>query len=91
MCIFTVGGDFTGYYHSLRGLDGLSEIPTIFQEQANETLEFNSPAWLDDILIVTKGSVEHEKELIETLKETSLMLQPKKCEFFKNEAQWVGH
>ena len=96
LCIFTVtGGEFTGYYRFLKGFFGLADIPTIFQERIDKTLEFKHPAWLDDIIIVTKGSAEkHEVEIKETtkkLEEAGYRLNPKKCEFFKKEAEWIGH
>ena len=96
LCIFTVtGGEFTGYYRFLKGFYGLADIPTIFQDRIDKTLEFKHPAWLDDIIIVTKGTVEkHETEIKETMKkleEAGYRLHPKKCEFFKKEAEWVGH
>ena len=70
LCIFTVtGGAFTGYYRFLKGFYGLADIPTIFQERIDRTLEFKHPAWLDDIIIVTKGTIEkHESEVKETMK-----------------------
>ena len=59
LCIFTVtGGEFTGYYRFLKGFYGLADIPTIFQERIDKTLEFKHPAWLDDNIIVTKGTVK---------------------------------
>ena len=97
ICIFTVtGGDFTGgYYRFLKGFYGLADIPTIFQERINTTLEHKHPAWLDDIIIVTKGSIdEHEMEVLETMKkleQAGYRLNPKKCEFFEKEIEWVGH
>ena len=96
LCIFTVtGGEFTGYYCFLKGFYGLADIPTIFQERIDRTLEFKHPAWLDDIIIVTKGTIEkHESEEKETMKkldEAGYRLHPKKCKFFKKEAEWVGH
>ena len=96
LCIFTVtGGDFTGYYRFLKGFYGLADIPTIFQERIHTTLEHKHPAWLDDIIIVTTGSIdEHETEVRETLKkleQAGYRLNPKKCEFFKKEIEWVGN
>ena len=69
LCIFAVtGGDFTGYYRFLKGFYGLVDIPTIFQEKIDQTLENKHPAWLDDIIIVTKGPKEqYKRELIEVL------------------------
>ena len=59
LSIFTVtGGEFTGYYRFLKGFYGLADIPTISQERIDRTLEFKHPAGLDDIIIVTKGTIE---------------------------------
>ena len=39
-CIFAVtGGNFTGHYRFLEGFYGLADIPTIFQEKIDQTLE----------------------------------------------------
>ena len=96
LCKFTVtGGDFTGYYRFLKGFYGLPVIPTVFRERIDTTLEHKHPAWLGDIVIVTKGSIdEHETEVRETMKkleQAGYKLNPKKCEFFKKEIEWVGH
>ena len=95
-CIFTItGGEFAGYYRFLKGFYGLADIPTIFQERIDKTLEFKHPAWLDDIIIVTKGTIEkHEAEVKETMRKlenAGYKSHPKKCEFFKQEAEWIGH
>ena len=95
LCIFTVtGGEFTGYYRFLKGFYGLADKPTIFQELIDKTLNFKHPAWLDDIVIVTKGSVEkHETEVKETVKkleEAGYRQKPKKCEFFNKDSEWIG-
>ena len=94
-CIFTVtSGEYAWYYRFLKGFYGLADIPTVFPERIDKTIEFKHPDWLDDIIIVTKGSAEkHETEVKETMKkleEAGYRLNPKKCEFFK-EAQWIGH
>ena len=86
MCIFTVtGGNFTGYYRFLEGFYGLADIPTIFQERIDTTLEHKHPAWLDDIIIVTKGNLEkHEIEVRETMtkvEKAGYRLNPNKCEW----------
>ena len=96
LCIFAVtGGDFTGYYRFLKGFYGLADIPTIFQEKIDQTLENKHPAWLDDIIIVTKGSKEqHKKELIEVLirlENAGYRLSGNKSEFFKSEIEWIRH
>ena len=70
LCTFTVtGGDFTGYYRFMKGFHGLADIPTIFPERIDKTLEFKQLAWLDDIITVTKGNIEdHETEVNDTMK-----------------------
>ena len=94
-CLFTItGGEFTGFYRFLKGFFGLADIPTIFQERIDKTLEFKHPAWLDDIIIVTKGTKDkHEaevKETMEKLEKAGYRLHPNKCEFVKQEAEWIG-
>ena len=96
LCIFAVtGGNFTGYYRFLEGFYGLAEIPTIFQDKIDQTLENKHPAWLDDIIVVTKGSKEqHKKELAEVLtklENAGYRLNENESEFFKKEIEWIGH
>ena len=96
LCIFAVtGGNFTGYYSFLKGFYGLADIPTIFQGKIDQTLENKHPAWLDDILVVTKGTKEqHKRELIDVLtklENAGYRLSEKETEFFKSEIEWVGH
>ena len=62
------GAKFSGYYRFKKGFYGLANIPTIFQEKIDRTLEYSTPAWLDDIIVVTRGSrQEHEKKLFDVL------------------------
>ena len=96
LCMFAVtGGNFTGYYRFLKGFHGLADIPTIFQGNNDQTLENKHPAWLDDIIVVTKGSKEeHMKELIDVLtklENVGYRLSETKSEFFKTEIEWIGH
>ena len=96
LCIFAVtGGNFTGYYRFLKGFYGLVDIPTIFQEKIDQTLENKHPAWLDDIIVVTKGSnEEHMRKLIDVLtklENAGYRLSETKSEFFKKEIKWIGH
>ena len=73
----------------------MADIPTIFQEKIDQTLENNHPAWLDDILVVTKGTKEqHKRELIDVLtklENAGYRLSENKFEFLKSEIEWVGH
>ena len=72
-----------------------ADKPTIFREKIDQTLENKHPAWLDDIIVVTKGSKEeHMKELIDVLtklENARYRLSETKSEFFKTEIEWIGH
>ena len=50
---------------------------------------------MDDIIIVTKGTIDkHEAEVEETMEKLEIAgyrLHPNKCEFFKQETEWIGH
>ena len=86
LCIFTItGGKFTRYYRFSKGFYGVADIPTIFQERIDKKLEFKHPAWQDDIIIVTKGTIEkHEakvKETMKKLKNAGYRLHPKNANF----------
>ena len=92
LCIFTVtGGEITGYYRFLNGIYGLADIPTIFQDRIDKTVEHKHPAWLDDILIATKGDVKDYqakvRETMKKLKNAGHRSNPKKCEFLKREIE----
>ena len=69
-CVFAItGGKFSGYYRFKKGFYGLADIPTIFQEKIDRTLEYSTPAWLDDIIVVTRGDrKKHENKLFDVLK-----------------------
>ena len=61
-CILTVkGGDFIEYYRFLKEIYRLADITTIVLERKDKTLEFKQPAWLDDLIIVTKGKVDNTR------------------------------
>ena len=68
-CVFAqTGGNFSGHYRFKKGFYGLADIPTIFQVKIDRTLEYCTPAWLDDIIIVTRGSKQdHEKKWFDIL------------------------
>ena len=96
LCIFAVtGGNFTGYYRFLKGFYGLADIPTIFQEKIDQTLENKHPAWLDDIIVVTKGSkqkhLEELPDVLSKLENAGYRLCENKSELFKTEIEWIGH
>ena len=66
-CVFAfTAAKFSGYYRYKKRFYGLADIPTIFHEIFDQTLEYSTPAWLDDIIVVTRGNrQEHEKELFD--------------------------
>ena len=89
------GGKLSGYYRFKKGFYGLADIPTIFQEKIDRTLEYCTPAWLDDIIVVTRGNKQdHEKKLFDVLnklEKTGYRASKKKSEFFMNRIKWLGH
>ena len=95
-CVFAItGGNLSGYYRFKKGFYGQADIPTIFQEKIDRTLEYCTPAWLDDIIIVTRGSKQdHEKTLCDVLnklEKAGYRASKKKSEFFMIETNWLGH
>ena len=62
-CVFAIpGGNISGYYRFKIGFYHLADIPTIFQKKIDWTLEYITPARLDDIIVVSRGSKQdHEK------------------------------
>ena len=88
------GGKFSGYYRFKKGFYGLADIPTIFQKKIDRTLEYSTPAWLDDIIVVTRGDrKEHEKKLFDVLKklDAGYRASERKSEFFLNSTKRLGH
>ena len=52
-CVFEItGGKFSGYYRFKKGFYGLADISTIFQEKIDRTLEYLTPAWLYDKIVL---------------------------------------
>ena len=92
-----VGGQATGTYRFLTGFYGLADMPAEFQKAMDRTLNIakNTFCFLDDIMIVSKrAKSEHEKLVIDVLKkldDENLALKLCKCEFFRNELNWLDH
>ena len=85
-CVFALtGGNFSGYYRYKKGFYGLAAISSIFQEEIARTLGYCKPAWLDDIIVVTRGNKQdHEKKLFDVLnklEKAGYRASKKKCEF----------
>ena len=96
-CNFNIlGGKATGTYRFVNGFYGLTDMPATFQKTIDKTLEGckNYFAFLDDILIATKGKLkEHEETLdiiLDRLNKEGLAISLQKCEFAKQEIEWLG-
>ena len=63
-CVFALtGGNFSRFYRIKKTFYGLADIPTIIQEKIDRTLGYCTPAWLDDIKVVTRrNNHDHEKK-----------------------------
>ena len=95
-CVFAItGGKFSGYYRFKKGFYGLADIPTKFKEKIDRTLEYSTPAWLDDIIVVTRGNrKEHENKLFDVFKkleDAGYRANGRKFELFLNKTKMLGH
>ena len=95
-CNFAVTGEkINGYYRFRKGFYGPADIPTIFQEKIDRTLGHETPVWLDDIIVVTRGTKEeHTKKLesvITKLENEGYKASKKKSKFLLKETVWLGH
>ena len=73
----------------------MADIPTIFQEKFDRTLGYCTPAWLHDIIVVTRGNKQdHEKKLFDILnklEKAGYQASKKKSDFFMNRTKGLGH
>ena len=96
-CVFALTDEKVGgYYRFKKGFYGLADIPTIFQEKIDRILEYSTPAWSDDIIVVTRGDrTEHEKKLFDVLKkklqDAGHRASERKSEFFQKKTERLGH
>jgi hypothetical protein len=86
-----------GHYEYLVMPFGLTNAPATFQAYINNTLrglvDVFCIVYLDDILIFSRTPEEHMKHLelvIERLHRAELYANPKKCEFFQPELEFLG-
>ena len=78
---------------------GLSNAPASFQGYINkilvEKLDIFIIIYLDDILIYTKdqrrGHVKAVQWVLDILRKNGLFANLKKCQFYKNEVQFLGY
>ena len=96
-CNFAIiGGNASGICRYKTGFYGLTVIPTEFQRIIEEIL-INNPnvfIFIDDILIVTKGTKEeYEAEvqkIFDKLDENTLRLKWEKCKIAQEKIEWLG-
>jgi len=77
---------------------GITNSPATFQTMMNDIfqnliVEGIMVVYLDDILIFTRMKEEHEqavRRVLQVLKENKLFLRPEKCEFCKQQIEYLG-
>ena len=77
---------------------GLTNSPVTFQTMMNTILrlvivEGKVQVYMDDILIYTSTMEEHQelvRRVLQILKENRLFLKPEKCEFAKEQVDYLG-
>ena len=84
-----------GYYRFRKGIYGPADIPTMFQEKIDRTLGHETPLWLDDIIVVTRGTKEKHTQKLESeltkLENEGYKASKKKSKFYLKETVWLGH
>ena len=87
----------TGTYRFQTGFYGLTDMPSEFQKAMDYTLISlkNTYFFLDDILIVSKESLEEHKSYamncLKRLNDENLRINLPKCHFGKLEIDWLGY
>ena len=79
-----------GYYQFVKRFYGPGDKPTNFRKEVNKTLGHRTPVWLDNIIIVNRGTKEkHTRRLYSVL--TKLQgLARKKANFYQKKTIWLG-
>ncbi|XP_052750764.1 uncharacterized protein K02A2.6-like [Galleria mellonella] len=85
-----------GYFQYNRMPFGISTAPSIFQHFLDKLLEDipNVAVYFDDIAITGKNDLDHLRTLsivLEKLEKAGLKVNLKKCSFFQEEIEYVGH
>ena len=92
-----IGGKATGTYRFITGVYGLTIMPTEFQKAVDQELADVPKTYviLDDILIVTKGSLDKHYEAVRKvltkLDKANVRLKYEKCKFAETEIEWLGY
>jgi transposase InsO family protein len=86
-----------GHFEYLVMPFGLTNAPATFQAYINRALrglvDDFCVVYLDDILVFSKSEEEHYQHLelvVERLRNAELYANPKKCDFFKSEMEFLG-
>ena len=88
-----IGGRATGRYAFSTGYYGLTIMPPVFQKIMNQILinVQNTFTFINDILIVTKGTKEQHitkvEEVLKVLDEAGIRLKLKKCKFAQEKTE----
>ena len=97
-CNFNIiSGDMTGTYRFQLGFYGLTDMPAEFQKAMDYNLIGlqNTYCFLDDTLIVSKGSLTEHKSYVmkrlQRLDDENLRINLPKCHFGKLEIDWLGY
>src|SRR3954471_19661356 len=88
-----------GLYEFLVMPFGLNNAPGTFQRLMNwvlrDYLGMFVAVYLDDVIIYTKGAfelhIDHIKQVFQTLREVSLKIKLKKCDFCQPALKFLGH
>ena len=92
-----ISGDMTGTYRFQTGFYGFTDMPAEFQKAMDYTLIGlkNTYCFLDDILIVSNGSLDELKSYVmkclQRLDDENFRINLPKCHFGKLEIDWLGY
>ena len=92
-----IGGRATGLYAFITGYYGLTIMPPEFQKIMDKLLHNtqNTFAFIDDILIVTKGTKQQHmdkiEEVLKILDEAGIRLKLEKCKIAQTKTEWLGY
>ena len=93
----SVSGDMTGTYRFKTRFYGLADMTAEFEKAIDCTLAglTNTFCFLDDILTVSRGRIEHHLDLIRKclmkLDQENLRIILAKCQFANDQIEWLGH
>ena len=95
-CTFAITGEkINRYYRFRKGFYGPADIPRKFQEKIDRTLGHETPVWLDDVIVVTRGMKEEQTKKLESvltkLENEGYRANKKKSNFYLKETVCLGH